>query len=168
MGVPVAFATCASCSRAAGRYTSVETTIGRCPCSASHLPSLPVEVVLPEPCRPTDQPHRRRPRSELRARFAAEQFGQLVAHDFHHLLVGRKLQQHFRTERFLADVRDEFVRDAEVDVGIEQRFADFGERRSRCSSVSFPWPRRFLNARCSLSVSVSNMGHCLFSLNDQA
>ena len=52
IGVPVALATCASCSRAAGRYTSVETTIGRWPCSPSHLPSLPVEVVLPEPCSP--------------------------------------------------------------------------------------------------------------------
>src|SRR6516162_3972610 len=28
---------------------------------------------------------------------------------------------------------------------------------SRCSSVNLPWPRRFLNARCSLSVRVSNM-----------
>ena len=64
----------------------------------------------------------------MRLRLAAEQLGQFVAHDLHHLLVGRKLQQHFRAERLLADVRDEFVRDAEVDVGVEQRLADFAER----------------------------------------
>src|SRR5207237_7082986 len=50
---PIALATCVSCSRAAGRYTSVDTKIGRCPCWVSHLASLPVVVVLPEPCRPT-------------------------------------------------------------------------------------------------------------------
>src|SRR2546426_3137160 len=27
--------------------------MGRCPCWASHLASLPVVVVLPEPCKPT-------------------------------------------------------------------------------------------------------------------
>ena len=64
-------------------------------------------------------------------RFAAEQIGQFVAHDFDDLLIGRELQQHFRAERLFADVGDEFVGDAEVDVAIEQRFANFGERRRR-------------------------------------
>ena len=62
-------------------------------------------------------------------RLASQQFAQLVAHDFDHLLIGRKLQQHFRAERFLADVRDEFVGHAQIHVGIEQRLANFAERR---------------------------------------
>ena len=51
--MPMDLATCDNCSRAAGRYTSVETTMGRCPCCDNHLASLPVVVVLPEPCKPT-------------------------------------------------------------------------------------------------------------------
>ena len=62
-------------------------------------------------------------------RFAAEQLGELVAHDFDDLLIGRELQQDFRAEGFLADVGDEFVGDAEVDVAIEQGFANFGQSR---------------------------------------
>ena len=42
-----------NCSRAAGRYESTETTIGRCPFLDNQRASLPVEVVLPDPCRPT-------------------------------------------------------------------------------------------------------------------
>ena len=64
----------------------------------------------------------------MRLRLAPEQFSQLVAHDLDDLLVGRKLQQHFRPERLLADVSDEFVGDAEVDVAFQQRLADFAER----------------------------------------
>ena len=58
-----------------------------------------------------------------------EQIAQFVTHDFDDLLVGRKLQQDFRAERFLADVRDEFVRDTQIDVGVEKRLANFAERR---------------------------------------
>ena len=45
-------ATTLSCSRAAGRYTSTETSMGRCPPFFSHAASLPLVVVLPEPCKP--------------------------------------------------------------------------------------------------------------------
>src|SRR5260221_10863812 len=41
-----------SCSRAAGRCTSMETRRGCRPALVSHRPSLPVVVVFPEPCRP--------------------------------------------------------------------------------------------------------------------
>ena len=41
-----------SCSRAAGRYTSVETSSGWWPPCTSQRASLAVLVVLPEPCRP--------------------------------------------------------------------------------------------------------------------
>ncbi len=74
-----------------------------------------------------DEPDRRRARAELRFRFAAEQVGELVAHDFYDLLIGRELQQNFLAEGLFADVGDEFVGDAEVYVAIEKRFANFGE-----------------------------------------
>ena len=48
----IASATIFNCSRAAGRYTSTETSIGRWPPFCSHAASLPEVVVLPEPCRP--------------------------------------------------------------------------------------------------------------------
>ncbi len=74
-----------------------------------------------------NEPDRRRARTELRFRFAAEQVGEFVAHDFYDLLIGRELQQNFLAEGFFADVGDEFVGDAEVYVAIEKRFANFGE-----------------------------------------
>src|SRR6266481_5907118 len=48
----IAAATTLSCSRAAGRSTSTETSSGRCPPFLSQLTSLPEVVVLPEPCSP--------------------------------------------------------------------------------------------------------------------
>ena len=48
----IAFATTRNCSRAAGRYTSTDTSIGRWPPFFSHPASLPEVVVLPEPCSP--------------------------------------------------------------------------------------------------------------------
>ena len=127
-GTPTALATCASCSRAAGRYTSVETTSGRWPCAPSHFASLPVVVVLPEPCRPTIS-HTDGGREE-NSGFAClpSSIEQFVANDLDHLLVGRKLQQHFRAQRLLANVRQQFVGHAHVDVAFEQRFADSRER----------------------------------------
>jgi hypothetical protein len=42
-----------NCLRAAGRYTSTDTTIGELPFFDSQRASFPVEVVLPDPCSPT-------------------------------------------------------------------------------------------------------------------
>src|SRR6266581_6331392 len=58
----------------------------------------------------------------------AEQFGQLVANNFHHLLVGRKLEHHFAAERFAADVGEQLVGHAEGHIAIEQRLADLRQR----------------------------------------
>ena len=88
-----------------------------------------MDVVLPEPCRPQISQTDGGREPNCGRGFASEQIGQLVAHDFDDLLVGRKLQQHFRAERFFAHVGDEFVRHAQVDVAFEQRLADFAERR---------------------------------------
>ncbi len=75
-----------------------------------------------------DHPHRRRARGEKRLGVLAEQQRQLIAHNLDDLLVGRKLQQHFGAERLLANVRQQFVDHADVDVAFEQRFADSRER----------------------------------------
>ncbi len=58
----------------------------------------------------------------------AEQGDQLVAHDFDHLLGGRKRGEHFGADGLFADVLDEVGDDLEVDVGFEQRDADFAQR----------------------------------------
>src|SRR5579863_211498 len=47
-----ACATIFNCSRAAGRYTSTETSSGRCPPALNQCASFPDVVVLPEPCNP--------------------------------------------------------------------------------------------------------------------
>src|SRR5690242_19763741 len=76
---------------------------------------------------PADQPHRRRSRRKLGARLAAKKFCKLIAHDLHYLLIGRELEQDFRTEGLLADLGDEIVRDAEIDVAFKQRLTNFAE-----------------------------------------
>ncbi len=63
----------------------------------------------------------------MRARFAAEKFSKLVAHDFDDLLIGRKLEQNLGTESLLANLGDEIVGDSEIDIAFEQRFANFSE-----------------------------------------
>ena len=75
-----------------------------------------------------DHPDGRRARSEKHFGFAAEEIAEFVANNFHDLLIGRKLQKNFGAEGLLANVRDDFVDDADVDVAFEERFADFGER----------------------------------------
>src|SRR5260370_17052258 len=48
-------------------FRSVETTSGRWPCSVSHFASLPVVVVLPEPCRPASSHRSEEHTSELQS-----------------------------------------------------------------------------------------------------
>ena len=74
-----------------------------------------------------DHPDRRRARSEQRLGVFAEHGGEFVANGLDHLLVGRKLQHDFAADRFLANVGEQFVGDADVDVPFEQGFANFGE-----------------------------------------
>ena len=54
--------------------------------------------------------------------------GQFVANNFHHLLVGRKLEHHFAAERLAADVGEQLVGHAEGHVAFEQRLADLRQR----------------------------------------
>ena len=58
----------------------------------------------------------------------AENRDQFVAHDLDDLLRRRQRGHHFLAERLLADVLDELFDDVQVDVGFEQRHANFFER----------------------------------------
>ena len=58
----------------------------------------------------------------------AEELGELVVDDLHHLLAGREALQHLLAERPLAHALDEGADDLEVDVGVEQREADLAHR----------------------------------------
>src|SRR5882672_3224705 len=159
--MPIDFATCASCSRAAGRYTSVETTIGRWPCCESHFASLPVVVVLPEPCRPTI----------IHTEGGRDANSGLAC-------LPRRLVNSSRTI-FTTCWSGESCNITSVPSALARMLASnssatatftspsssasriSASAASRCSSESFPCPRRFLNVRCSRSVRFSNMfGSC--------
>ena len=68
---------------------------------------------------PNNHPHRRRPGSKERPGTLAKQRGQFVAHHFDNLLVRRKLHHHFGANGFGADVGEQFIGDAHVDVAFE-------------------------------------------------
>ncbi len=154
---PIDLATWLNCSRAAGRYTSVETTMGRCPCCESHLASLPVVVVLPEPCNPT---------------IIHTEGGRDANNGF--ACLPSKFRSSSRTifttcwsgeSCSITSEPSAFVRMFASNSSDTPTFTSPSSRASRispsatsrCSSVSFPCPRRFLNVRCSRSVRFSNM-----------
>ena len=119
-----------SCSIAAGRRTSVETSIGCRPCFASHRASLADVVVLPDPCRPSIRTTRGRACDGGKPPGAvAEQRQHLVAHDAHDLLRRRQALEDVLIDGLVADAIDERLDDLEVDVRFEQRQADFAQRR---------------------------------------
>ncbi len=60
---------------------------------------------------------------------AAQNLDQLFVNDLDHLLGGRKRRQHFLAHRLLLDIFDELFDHPEIDVGLEQRHADFPQRR---------------------------------------
>ena len=75
------------------------------------------------------QHDRRRLRGELQlGGVFAQDADQLVANDLDHLLGGRERRHHLLAQRLLADVVNQFFDDLEVDVGLEQRHADFFQR----------------------------------------
>ena len=77
------------------------------------------------------QDHARQPRAEhQRARLgAAQHLDHLVAHDAQHGLIGRQALQDVLAHRTGAHALDELLRDAEVDVGLEQGEPDLAKRR---------------------------------------
>ncbi len=76
----------------------------------------------------TGHHHDRRTSDQRETDFAsAEEVLQLVADDFGDLLRRRKCGQHAFANRFFADPDGEFLDDFEIDVGLQQRDADFLE-----------------------------------------
>ncbi len=157
IAVPTALATCASCSRAAGRYTSVDTTSGRCPCSASHFANFPVVVVLPEPCKPTII--HTEGGFDANSGFAC--LPSIVVNSSRTVLttcwsgescIITSLPIAFSRMFFSSSsATPTFTSPSSSASRISTSAA------SRCSSVSFPCPRRFLNVRCNFSVKFSNI-----------
>jgi len=92
----------------------------------SQAASLPAVVVLPEPCR-RHQNDCGRLRGEFETRrILAQHRDQLVAHDLDDLLGGDSAVS-TRSDGLRADLLDEIADDVEVDVGLEQRYANFAQ-----------------------------------------
>ena len=58
---------------------------------------------------------------------AAQDLDQLFVNDLDHLLRGGKRGEHFLAHGLLLDVLDELLDNLEIDVGFEQRHADFAQ-----------------------------------------
>ena len=78
----------------------------------------------------------------------AKQVEQFVANDLDHLLVRRKLQHHFGAQRLAADVGQQLVGNGDGDVALQQRFADFHQRRVQVFIGELALPTQILE--CSL------------------
>ena len=155
--VPTAFATCANCSRAAGRYTSVETTSGRCPCCTSHFASLPVVVVLPDPCKPTII-HTEGGR-EANSGFAC--FPSIADNSSRTTFTTCWSGESCSITSLPSACLRMFASNSSATPTFTSPSSNASRispsATSRCSSVSFPCPRKFLNVRCSFSVRFSNI-----------
>ncbi len=114
---------------AAGRRTSVDTSIACRPCLANSRASLADEVVLPDPCSPSITMTRGGfgDRRQAAGRFA-KQRQHLVAHDPHDVLPGREALEHLVADRLGPHPLDERLDDAEVHVGFEQRQPNLAKR----------------------------------------
>src|SRR5712692_4254163 len=131
--------------------------MGRCPCSVSHFASLPVVVVLPEPCRPTiiHTEGGREAKSGLaclpssavsssRTVLTTCWSGESCSITSLPMAFCRMLARSSSATPTLTSPSSRASRIS-------------ASAASRCSSVSFPCPRKFLNVRCSFSVKFSNM-----------
>jgi len=79
--------------------------------------------------KPGHQHDRGRLRGELHARrVLAKNLDQFVAHNLDDLLARGERGQHFLADRLSANLVDELLDHLEVDVGLEQREADFAQR----------------------------------------
>src|SRR5262245_29745041 len=69
---------------------------------------------------------------------AAEQGRQFVVKNLNDLLTGRDAAQNGFAERFDSDARDEFFRDLEIDIGLEEREPDLPQRGIDVCFADFP------------------------------
>src|SRR5258708_24575247 len=158
MGWPTSGATSFNCSRAAGRYTSTDTIVGLGPFLESQRASLPVEVVLLEPCKPT-----------IRMTLG----GSLAKRSLDWWLP-RIRGSSSRTMAIICWVGEReastsapiaFSLTASISCLTTLKLTSASRRATRIShravsmfaAESLPSPRRFLKTRCSLSDKLSNM-----------
>src|SRR5580700_12187128 len=154
-----ASATIFNCSRAAGRYTSTETSRGRCPPALNQFASLPEVVVLPEPCNPA----------------MSTTVGGCEANFMRAVSLPRISTSSSRTILMTCSPGDSAVSTSwptalariwsmSCFTTLKLTSASSSARRisrsasSMFSSVSLACPRRLLNARCSFSCKFSNIG----------
>ncbi len=107
-----------------------------------------------------DHPDRRRARSENRLGVFAKHGGQFVAHDFDDLLIGRKLQHDFAADRFRADIGQEFIGNADVDIAFEQCFANFRERGVQVLVGELALAAKIFESALQLFCKVLKHGSC--------
>ncbi|GBC91520.1 hypothetical protein HRbin14_02292 [bacterium HR14] len=83
---------------------------------------------LTRPLQATEHEHggrRRRPANRLR--LAPQKRNQLVAHDAHHMLVGRQALQHLVADRLLTHPRNKLLHHPKINIRLQQRQADFAK-----------------------------------------
>ena len=152
-------ATTLSCSRAAGRYTSTETSMGRCPPFLSHAASLPDVVVLPEPCRPAIKITVGGCEANLKR---AVSLPRMAINSSRTIFTTCSEGE----SAVSTSVPTALARMCSIRSVTTFRFTSASSSATRISrrasamfsSLSVPWPRSVLNARCSLSVRFSNIG----------
>ena len=158
---PACWPTVRSCSRAAGRCTSVETSSGWRSRPASQRPSLALVVVLPEPCRPAIRITVGGVEAVASGRGAAPPSTSTISSRTMRTTAwsGERL---FRTSWPVALAR---TRSSSCFATLKWTSASSRARRisrraaSTWASVRTPWPRRDLKIPCSLSLSDSNNAH---------
>ena len=102
--------------------------IGVSPSFARRRAILPVDVGFAGALQADDHVDRRRLVGGAEARLVlAEELDHFVAHDFDDLLRGGKRGEHFLAHGLFLDRRDEFLGDAEVDIGFEECDADLAQ-----------------------------------------
>src|SRR6202030_69151 len=132
--------------------------MGRWPCAAIHFASLPVVVVLPEPCTPTII-HTEGGREEKRGLACLP--SSKASSSRTNLMTCWSGESCSNTSEPSALSRM-CVSNSSITPTLTSPSSSASRMpasaSSTCSCVSFPWPRRFLKPRCSLSVRFSNIG----------
>ena len=147
-----------NCSRAAGRYTSTETSSGECFSLASHFASLPEEVVLPEPCKPTIMiteggSFAKRSRAACVPRI-------LISSSWTILMTcwpGEREESTSSPMAFSLTASNSCLTTRKCTSASRRATRISRRAASIFSAVNLPSPRRFLKTLCSLSLSASNM-----------
>ena len=140
--------------------------MGRWPCCESHFASLPVVVVFPEPCKPTiiHTEGGREAKSGLACLPSSAVSSSRTT--LRTCWSGESCSITSLPIAFLRILASSSSATPTLTSPSSSASRISPSAASRCSSVSLPCPRRFLNARCNFSVRFSNMvpAHSLATL----